>query len=145
MGKWTSMGHGMRRRIGAPSNHLESAGKSMANRNIPTSEESMYALAAKGSPRIPMGMSAYAVSPAPVLEGSLIPKKNTQAGDPVNPGSKQNHANVLYNERMGASYTVKAMYAPTTDPAAAATMANAKIVPSVHGRNFSGGIQDAML
>ena len=145
MAKWTSMGHGMRRRIGAPTNHLEAAGKSMNNRNTPTSDESAYALAAKGSPRIPMGMSAYTVNPAPALQGSLIPKKNTQAADPAMPGSKKDNVNVLYNERLGASYVVKAMYAPTIDPSAGATMANAKIVPSVHGRNFSDGINGVMI
>ena len=145
MAKWTSLGHAMRRRMGAPSNHLESAGSPMKSRTNPTSDEAAYALAANGSPRIPMGMSAYYVDPAPVLEGSLIPKKNVQAGDPVNPGSKANHANVLYNERLGASYVVKAMYAPTIDPAAGATMANARIVPSVQGRNFGGGMQDGMI
>jgi hypothetical protein len=92
-----------------------------------------------------MGMSAYTVNPAPALQGSLIPKKNTQAGDPTGMGTKQNHANILYNERLGASYVVKAMYSGTIDPSAGATMANAKIVPSVHGRNFSDGINGSMI
>jgi hypothetical protein len=37
------------------------------------------------------------------------------------------------------------MYAPTIDPSAGATMANAKIVPSVQGRNFSDGINGVMI
>jgi hypothetical protein len=117
----------------------------MKNRNHATSEESAYELAAKGSPRIPVGMSAYGVTPSPALEGTLVPKKNTQAGDPTNPGSKQNRTNELYTERHGAAYSVKAMYAPTIDPAAGATMANAKIVPSVHGRNFGDGVNSSMM
>lgn len=38
MALWTSMGHAMRRRMGAPSSHLEAAGKSMS-KDIPTTEE----------------------------------------------------------------------------------------------------------
>ena len=34
MATWTSMGHAMRRRMGAPSNHLESAGKGMSSNNM---------------------------------------------------------------------------------------------------------------
>lgn len=146
MANWASLGHGMRRRTGAPSNHLESAGNSMA-RSIPTPEEHLAATGSN-SARVPMGMDAYATSAAPALQGTLIPKKSAKAGDPVNPGSKANHANVLYNERLGASYVVKAGMGATIDPAAAATMANAKIIPSVAGRqnpNFSSGIQGASI
>jgi hypothetical protein len=140
----------MRRRMGAPSNHLESAGKSMA-RNIPTSDENYAALAANGSPRIPMGMSAYEVTAAPALQGTLMPKKNVQAGDPTNPGSKGPRRTPVLDaggEKLGAAYVVKANYAPTVDPAAGATMANARIIPSVQGRvnpNFQGGEQTAYL
>ena len=139
-----SVGHAMRRRKGIPSNPLETVGKSMA-RNNPTPNE---AIAAGGTDnaRVPMGMDAYAVSPAPVLLGTLEPKHNVQAGDPNGMGSKQNHVNVLYNERQGASYVVKAMFSPTIDPAAGPTMANARIVPSVAGRqnpNFFNGNADA--
>lgn len=149
MAKWTSLGHGMRRRIGAPSNHLESAGKSMA-RNTPTSDENYAALAANGSPRIPMGMSAYQVTPEPALQGTLVPKKNVQAGDPTGYGNGPRRTPVLNvgGEKLGAAYTVKANYAPTVDPAAGATMANARIIPSVAGRvnpNFQGGEQSAYL
>lgn len=133
-----SVGHGMRRRSGIPSNPLEAAGKSMA-RSHQTADEATQAAAGVGSFRIP-------ISAAPALQGTLVPKKNTQAGDPVNPGSKANRQNI---ERIGATYRVQ----PSTtyvqlDPAAGPTMANAKIVPSVQGRvmpNFQGGEQDAYL
>jgi hypothetical protein len=145
MASWASQGHGMRRRTGAPSNHHESAGNSMA-RNHQTSDEAFQNASAAGSHRIAIGMDAYSVSPAPALQGTLDPKKNVQAGDPTNPGSKQNRQNI---EVLGASYHV----APKTtyvqiDPAAGPTMANARIVPSVAGRNtpnFQGGNQASYL
>ena len=141
MASWSSMGHGMRRRTGAPSNHLESAGKSMA-RSHQTSDEAYSAAAAAGSVRIPIGAAA----PAPALQGTLVPKKSGKAGDPTNPGSKQNRQNI---EKVGATYRVqpKSTYIPL-DPAAGPTMANARIIPSVAGRvnpNFQSGEQASYL
>ena len=135
-----SIGHGMRRRSGTPSNSLEAAGKSMA-RSHKTADEAYGDAAAAGSVRIPMGASA-----APALQGTLVPKKNVQAADPTNPGSKANRQNI---EVLGASYRIQvpAMY-QQIDPAAGPTMANAKIVPSVAGRNtpnFQSGEQASYL
>lgn len=132
-----SIGHGMRRRMGIPSNPLETAGKSMA-RNHVTHEEAYDAAAQVGSPRIP-------VSASPVLEGTLVPKKSTQAGDPT-AGGKVNRPNVPYQERNGGQYRITVPFTPTIDPAAGPTMANARIIPSVAGRvnpNFQGGVQAA--
>jgi hypothetical protein len=137
MASWTSMGHGMRRRAGAPSNHLESAGKSMA-RFHQTSDEAHSDAAAAGSLRIPIGAAA----PAPVLEGTLVAKKNVQAGDPT-AGGKANRANI---EKIGATYRVqpKSTYVQL-DPAAGPTMASARVIPSVAGRNgFNAGIQQSL-
>jgi hypothetical protein len=120
--------------MGIPSNPLETAGKSMA-RNHATHHEAYDAAAQVGSPRIP-------VSAAPALEGTLLPKKNTQAGDPT-AGGKANRQNI---ERVGASYRITVPFTPTIDPAAGPTMANARIIPSVAGRvnpNFQGGVQAA--
>jgi hypothetical protein len=130
-----SVGHGMRRRSGIPSSYTETAGSSMA-RNHATHEEAYEAAASVGSPRIP-------VSAAPALKGTLIPKKNTQAGDPT-AGGKANRANI---ERIGASYRITVPFTPTIDPAAGPTMASAKIIPSVAGANanFQGGEQSAAL
>jgi hypothetical protein len=148
MAKWSSLGHGMRRRLGLPSNHLESTGSKMTRKHA-TSDEIYQSQANAGSPRIPMGMSAYAVSPAPAPQGTLIPKKNLQAGDPTNPGSKVNRVNLPYDqERIGAAYRVKTNFLPTTDPVAGATTRNGRIVPSVAGRqnpNFVSGIQASEL
>ena len=136
MANWSSIGHGMRRRMGAPSNHLESAGTSMARQHA-TNDEAMGAAAQAGSFRVPVGA-------APVLQGTLIPRKNTQAGDPTNPGSKQNRVNI---ERVGATYRVQPQSTfVQIDPAAGPTMANARIIPSVQGRvnpNFDMGIQSS--
>lgn len=144
MALWTSMGHSMRRRMGAPSSHLEAAGKSMA-RNIPTPEEIIASAAHSSSPRKYMGMDA-AQSAAPVMpeRGKLIGKKNTQAGDPT-AGGKANKKNVLagnaaQSERMGARYRTSVKFPVGTEPAAAPTMASGRTVPSVPSQsaNFAG-------
>ena len=132
-----SVGHGMRRRMGIPSHPLEAVGN-MKNRNHLTHDEAYDAAAEVGSPRIP-------VSAAPALQGTLVPKKNVQAADPSNPGSKVNRQNI---ERIGATYRVTVPFTPTIDPAAGPTMANARIIPSVAGRanpNFQGGIEASSL
>jgi hypothetical protein len=130
-----SIGHGMRRRNGTPSNPLEAAGN-MKSRNHATHEEAYEAAANVGSPRIPFS----AVQPE---AGTPVAKKSTQAADPT-AGGKANHANVPYQERLGAQYRVTVPFTPTIDPAAGPTMANAKIVPSVAGRvntNFQSAEQ----
>ena len=144
-----SVGHGMRRRSGIPMNPLEAAGKSMARTHM-TSDEAYSAARAAGSTRIPMGAgspdaAAYGqmdeINPGQ-MRGTLMPKKNIQAADPTNPGSKQNRQNI---EKIGATYRVqpKSTFFEL-DPAAGPTMANARIVPSIQGRqspNFAMGIQ----
>ena len=138
-------GHAMRRRTGAPSNYLETAGNNMA-RMHKTSDEHYADHSAAGSARIPMGSDVYNVEAVAPEMGTLIPKKNVQAGDPVNPGSKSGRRNPVLNpggERLGASYAPKATYA-VIDPAAGLTMRNARVIPSIAGRatpNFGMGIQ----
>jgi hypothetical protein len=132
MANWASIGHGLRRRTGAPSNHLESAGKGVTRNHI-TSDEALEDHAAQGSARVPVGA-------VPALKGTLVPRKNTQAADPT-AGGKANRQNI---ERIGATYRVNAQFAAPIDPAAGATMASARIVPSIQGRenpNFELGIQ----
>lgn len=146
MAAWSDQGHGMRRRTGASSNHLEAAGKIM-NRIHKTSEEHHADAAAAGSFRIPIGAGApdasvYGqtdeINPGQ-MRGTLVPKKNTQAGDPT-AGGKANRANI---EKVGATYRVqpKSTFVQL-DPAAGPTMASARVIPSVAGRaGFQGGIQ----
>ena len=61
--------------------------------------------------------------------GTLVPKKNTAAGDPYAAGTKVNRVNEPYaGERKGAAYSIKARYTKATDPAAGLTQANGRIV-----------------
>jgi hypothetical protein len=63
--------------------------------------------------------------------GTLIPKKNTAAGDPTAAGTKANRLNearVPGAERKGAAYSIKATYMKQTDPSAGMTQANGRIV-----------------
>lgn len=126
MASWSSLGHAMRRRTGAPSNHLESAGKSMA-RSHKTSDEAYSDASAAGSVRIPIGTAKTYTGSA----GTKVAKKNTQAADPT-AGGKANRKNI---EKIGATYRVqpKSTYVQV-DPAAGPTMASARVVPSVQGR-----------
>jgi hypothetical protein len=130
-----SVGHAMRRRNGTPSSTLEAVGN-MKARNHMTHHEAVDAAAQVGSPRLPM-------SAAPALQGTLIPKKSTQAGDPT-AGGKANRQNI---ERIGATYRITVPFTPTIDPAAGPTMANAKMIPSVSGRtaNFGQEVQTSTL
>ena len=146
MALWTSMGHAMRRRMGAPSSHIEAAGKSMA-RNIMTPEEVIASAQHANSARRYVGMdmakTAEAVKPE---KGTLVSKKNKQASDPTI-ADKANKSNVLAgnaaaSERMGARYRVSAKF-PTVAPEAGPTMANAKVIKSASGKqspNFGDGM-----
>lgn len=139
MATWASTGHAIRRRAGMPSSHHESAGTSMS-RNLPTPEEVLASADHAASPRKYMGFdSAKFSSPsADPDQGTLVGRKNVQAGDPT-AGGKANRKNVLagsavQSEKMGAAYRIKAAFPAPMSPEAGATMANARIVPSVQGR-----------
>lgn len=140
MATWTSMGHAMRRRMGAPSNHHESAGKSMSKNHM-TPEEVLASAEHANSARRYMGNDASKfnnVSGTPQV-GTLIPKKSTQAAD----GTIANKANRSNVERSGASFRVTAKMPPMMSPEAGPTMASAKTVSSVSGRqapNFYNGV-----
>jgi hypothetical protein len=126
----------MRRRNGTPASSLEAAGN-MKSRSHITHHEAYDAAAQVGSPRLP-------ISAAPALQGTLMPKKSTQAADPT-AGGKANRQNI---ERIGAQYRITVPFTPTIDPSAGPTMANARIIPSVAGRanpNFQGGIEASTL
>ena len=140
----------MRRRMGAPSSYTQTVGNNMS-RMHKTSDEHYADHAAAGSAKIPMGMDVYQVDPVAPEVGTLVPKKNVQAGDPVNPGSKGSRRTPVLNtggERLGAAYAPKAKFMMNVDPAAGLTLRNARIIPSVAGRqtpNFSSGIQTTQL
>ena len=134
MANWTDMGHAMRRRMAAPSNHHESVGKRMNTNQTP---EQIVATGARAY----MGSTAGAFS-APGSDsyaGTLMPKKNTQAGDPT----IMNKANRQNVERKGAQHRITARMPAPINSEASATMANARIVPSVMGKqapNFNSGV-----
>jgi hypothetical protein len=135
----------MRRRMGAPSSHLESAGKNMARNNM-TPEEVIASAEHKNSARRYVGQSTGGFEAVKPERGTLIAKKNTQAADPTS-GGKANKKNILVNnsaasERMGAKYRITASY-PTVAPEAGPTMRNARTIPSVMGKqspNFNDGM-----
>lgn len=130
---WSDLGHAVRRRSGAPMSHHESVGKTVS-KDTPSPEQLIA-----GSARAYMGLSAMSAGAAPALTGKLIPKKNRQAADPT-AGGKANRKNVpagnaTQSERMGARYSVGAKLPGVHSIEAGATMANAKTVPSVAGKN----------
>ena len=137
MATWTSMGHAMRRRMGAPTNHHEAAGKSMSKDLTPEQVIASGARAYMGSSA--GGFTSPSATPS---AGKLMPKKNTQASDPTI-ADKANRANI---ERKGAQYRITAKMPAPINIEAAATMANARIVPSVAGKqspNFNNGVDSA--
>jgi hypothetical protein len=134
MANWTDMGHAMRRRMGAPSNHHESVGKRMKNNLTPEQIVATGARAYMGS-----AANAFSAPGAASSAGKLMPKKNTQAGDPTIM-NKANRQNVEYK---GAQHRITAKMPAPINSEAGATMANARIVPSVMGRqapNFNSGV-----
>jgi len=145
MANWSDMGHAMRRRMGAPTSHLESAGKNM-NKSIPTTQEILASAEHAASPRRYMGMDAANLAPSAPSRGTKIAKKNTQAGDPT-AGGKANRSNVsagnaAQSERSGARHRISVKFPAGYDPASSATMANGRMISSVSGRqapNFNDG------
>jgi hypothetical protein len=115
------------------------------SRNNMTPEEVIASAEHANSPRKYVGQTT-GFQAVPAERGTLIGKKNKQAGDPT-AGGKANRKNVLVNnsaasERMGARFSTSVKFPKGTEPAAGPTMASAKIVPSVMGQsgNFEGGM-----
>lgn len=151
MANWSDMGHAVRRRMGAPTSHLESVGN-MKNRNIDTPEEVLASAAHLSSPRRYVGQDLGGVTnvSAKPLKGTLVPKKNTQAGDPtiMNKANRKNvpAGSATQSERMGARYSIGAKFPAVYSAEASATMSNAKMIRSVAGRqapDFNYGISDS--
>lgn len=118
------------------------------SRNNMTPEEVISSAEHINSPRKYVGTN-YGMEAVKPEKGTLIGRKNKQAGDPT-AGGKANRKNVLAgnaaaSERMGAAYSVSQKFPKGTEPAAGPTMANARTVPSVAGRqapNFNAGMSD---
>ena len=119
------------------------------SRNNMTPEEVISSAEHANSPRKYVGTN-YGMEAVMPEKGKLMPKKNTQAGDPTI-ANKANRKNVLAgnaasSERMGAAYSVSQKFPKGTEPAAGPTMANAKTVPSVAGRqapNFNSAMGES--
>jgi hypothetical protein len=134
MSDYRKMGHAMRRRAGAAMSSVVAAGKktSVAVPNV------IQQHITSGSAKLAVG----------AVKGTLVPKKNTQAGDPTASGTKQNRKNVFSpggSERMGAAYKVKSKFS-VSDPTAGQTMRNARIVPSTMGtkNGMTDGVNSSM-
>jgi hypothetical protein len=116
----------------------------MAKSSIPSPDEALAGMAKQGrKPMMKDGLSFTSPSASPA-SGTLVPKKNTAAGDPS--GSKgaprSNVAQTPGGERLGAAYSVKAKYTKLTDPAAGQTQANGRIIATATKRdrtNFDSG------
>lgn len=142
-----SQGQAARRRSGAPSNMYESTAPGVDPCGGRQSCDDAYqAAAASGSPRIPVGAGGFTnVSGAPSPNTLPRPKGGAKTGDlSAAPGGKRTP---VLAERSGATYGIRVKSPAPFDVAAAPTMANARIVTSVAGRqapNFSGGIEGAL-
>lgn len=145
MADWRYTGSAVRRREGAPSSHMDSLGAA-PRVSLPTPEEALAGMARVGSPRIPMGMSAITdfanAQPVPPLKGDLVPKTGNAKGDVdpyAIPGMEVRDNVPIKSPKSGAAYRIKAFVPPTTDPAATATQANGRIVPSSMSREGAWG------
>ena len=84
------------------------------------------------------GVSFTDASSAPSKNTKLMPKKNTQAGDPTIEAKPSRTPTMA--ERNGAAHTIITNIVKQTDPAAGMTLANSPIIPAVTKRGFSQGI-----
>jgi len=113
--------------------------------SIPSPDEALAGMAKQG--RTPIGREGakFSSPSASPKAGTLVPKKDSKAGDPTGAGSKMNRQNVPQvpgGERHGAAYSIKAKYTKLTDPAAGMTQANGRIIASATKRdraNFDSG------
>lgn len=139
-------GHAARRRSGAPSNAY--GVDPLGGCGAETCDDAYAKAAASGSPRIPMGGAAQGftnVSGAPSPNTLPRPKAKTGSGDiSAAPAGKKPQ---VLAERSGARYGIRVKGPAPFDLAAGPTMANARVVGSVAGRqapNFTGGAEGAL-
>jgi len=116
----------------------------MAKGSIPSPDEALAGMAKQGrKPMMKDGVAFTSPSASPKA-GTLVPKKNTAAGDPyAQPKPSRANVSATGKDRMGAAYTVQARYTKNTDPAAGMTQANGKIISTATKRdrtNFDGGM-----
>jgi hypothetical protein len=117
----------------------------MAKSSNPSPDEALAGMAKQG--RTPMnkdGIKFSSPSASPKA-GTLVPKKNTAAGDPYgSKGAPRSNVPATGQDRAGAAYSIKGgpRYTKMTDPAAGATQANGRIITTAAKRdrsNFDSG------
>lgn len=117
----------------------------MAKSSIPSPDEALAGMAKQG--RTPMnrdGIKFSSPSASPKA-GTLVPKKNTAAGDPyAQPKASRANVSATGQDRAGAAYSIKGgpRYTKMTDPAAGATQANGRVISTAAKRdraNFDSG------
>jgi hypothetical protein len=89
-----------------------------------------------------VGKSAAHPTVAKPEKGTLVSKKNTQAGDPTIKDAAHRSA---VKEKAGAAYGVKVKFQKQVAPEAGATQGNGKVVPAATNRtraNFKAGESD---
>lgn len=157
MEKWTDMGHGMRRRIGAPTHPLNAVGDNMANRQHKTLGEHYDMAQASDSARVAMGDSGPQDTASPGQDvsqhmgearmperGEMRPSGNSKSVDPAVMGQMPQRGTIP--ERMGSSYRITADTTVLAEPSHGPTYNQGKLVRSVMGRqapNFQQAIQDS--
>lgn len=148
MGDWRKMGHGMRRRQGAPSSTYGAA-SATGGINMDGSQEALNSM--NQGARTPIGANVPAAvlgsvgGNSPHNPDMVRAKYAMQLQDPAL-GPTDSRKPVVNNstERMGAAFGIKANHAPIVEHAAGATQANGKVVPSSFPRSdvaFGVGMQ----
>jgi hypothetical protein len=107
-------------------------------------KEALAGMAKVGAPRQPSlreGTKFTSPSAKPA-SGKLVAKGNAAAGDPTAEAKPSRSTTTA--ERNGAAHTVITKIVKSNEPAAGATLANAKIIPSTIKRGgFAAGIDSA--
>ena len=148
MGDWRVMGHGMRRRQGAPSS---THGAAHATGGIGMDESAAALGSMVQGARAPIGPDVVgavlgSIQGNPSHNPDMVRAKyQMQISDPAfGPTNTRVHVVNNSTERNGAAFSVKATAAPTLDPSAGQTQAAGKIVPSSFPRTdvaFGAGVQ----
>lgn len=119
----------------------------MARSSIPSPDEALAGMARIGAPRVPMGNSVYSTvvnASGHPDKGSVVPRRNTQAGDLSGPAGNRAYGT---HDRNGARYGIAVNYAAPVSPEAAATQANGRVFKSAVDRdrtNFDMGVGTSM-
>jgi len=124
MPEWSDMGHAMRRRIGAPSNHLEAAGPTNGRQHS-THHEHYEAARSADSSRVSLG------------EGPIDTPHEVMSDEQAAPMASGGQ------DRNGASYKVTAHATHFMDPTVGPTTAQGRLVSGSEA-GFSSEFYSAM-